>query len=155
MIQPTPELQGLLKALRDPTRLRILALTEIEEISVGELSRALSMSQSRVSNHLRVLRESGLVLERHVGTSHRLRCALASDGSLEEQPYPVRVWQGLREGLTAMPEHQADRSRLSDLLALRRAEGAREYSPRTHHALSLSLSQRQEQQASTILDDPV
>ena len=54
-------LTGLLKLLSDPTRLRILGLIEHEELAVGELSRALSMAQSRVSNHLRLLRDGGLV----------------------------------------------------------------------------------------------
>ena len=64
---------GLLKVLGDPTRLRILALLEREELRVGELSRALGLSQSRVSNHLRVLREAGLLVERHSGKSIFLR----------------------------------------------------------------------------------
>ncbi|MEM7518519.1 MAG: metalloregulator ArsR/SmtB family transcription factor, partial [Planctomycetota bacterium] len=55
--QNAADLTALLKVLGDPTRLRILGLLEIEELSVGELSRSLGMAQSRVSNHLRVLRE--------------------------------------------------------------------------------------------------
>ena len=58
------DLTGLLKTLADPTRLRMLALCDGNELAVGELSRALGMSQSRVSNHLRLLREAGLLAER-------------------------------------------------------------------------------------------
>ena len=117
MIQSLPQLPALLKARGDPTRLRALGLLELEELSVGDLARSLGMAQSRVSNHLRVLREAGLLIERHVGTSTHLRCALAPDDSA----YPSLVWRGLREGLSTLPEHQADRARLADLLAERSA----------------------------------
>jgi len=61
------DLPALLRILCDPTRLRILALLEREELSVGELTAALDLSQSRVSNHLRVLREAGLVVAERDG----------------------------------------------------------------------------------------
>lgn len=117
MIQTPPQLPALLKALGDPTRLRALGLLELEELSVGDLAKSLGMTQSRVSNHLRVLRDAGLLIERHVGTSTHLRPAL----SPEDDAYPSLVWRGLREGLATLPEHQADRARLTDLLAERRA----------------------------------
>ena len=66
---------ALLRAFAEPTRLRILALVDEVELSVGELSRALGMAQSRVSNQLRVLRDLGLLTERHVGTSTHVRAA--------------------------------------------------------------------------------
>lgn len=116
MIQTAPQFPALLKALGDPTRLRALGLLELEELSVGDLVRALGMAQSRVSNHLRVLREAGLLIERHEGTSTHLRSALSS----EDGGYPALVWRGLREGLATLPEHEADRARLADLLAERR-----------------------------------
>lgn len=118
MIQSPTPLPIFLKALADPTRLRALGLLDLEELSVGDLARGLGMTQSRVSNHLRVLREAGLLVERHEGTSIHLRPALEPSGD----SYPCRVWSGLREGLATLPEHQADRARLAGLLAQRRAE---------------------------------
>ena len=59
-----PDLTAGLKLLADPVRLRILALLsgeDVVELSVGELTRALALSQSRVSNQLRHLREAGLL----------------------------------------------------------------------------------------------
>jgi len=112
------DLPALLKVLADPTRLRILALLELEELSVGELSRALGLAQSRVSNHLRVLREAELLRERHVGASTYLRSRLAGGGN-GEAGHAARLWNSLREGLAELPEHEADRFRLSDLLAQR------------------------------------
>ncbi len=50
-----------LKALSDPTRLRIILLLMKEELCVCELLFILGMEQSRVSHHLRILRDADLV----------------------------------------------------------------------------------------------
>jgi ubiquinone/menaquinone biosynthesis C-methylase UbiE/DNA-binding MarR family transcriptional regulator len=51
----------ILRAAGEPTRLRILALLATEELSVLELCRILDQSQPRVSRHLKLLAEAGLV----------------------------------------------------------------------------------------------
>jgi len=51
----------VLKAAADPTRLRLLALLANGEASVGELQEILEQSQPRVSRHLRLLADAGLV----------------------------------------------------------------------------------------------
>ena len=61
-------LQRVLKTLADPTRVRILALLEREELAVQELMQVLGMAQSRVSRHLGILREAGLLRDRREGT---------------------------------------------------------------------------------------
>lgn len=55
------------QALADPTRLRILERLRRGERCVCELTDALEAGQSRLSFHLRVLREAGLVQDRKVG----------------------------------------------------------------------------------------
>jgi len=52
------------RALGDPTRLRILALLRVREACVCELVARLPISQPAVSQHLRRLRQAGLVQER-------------------------------------------------------------------------------------------
>lgn len=52
---------GVLRAAAEPTRLRILALLAREELAVLELGRILGQSQPRVSRHLKLLAEAGLV----------------------------------------------------------------------------------------------
>lgn len=125
MTATTTSLTGLLKVLGDPTRLRILGLLECEELSVGELSRALAMAQSRVSNHLRVLRETELLVERHAGKSTFLRHALVSGDGAQRGPegFAGRLWLTLRERLSSLPEHSADLLRLDGVLAERRPDG--------------------------------
>jgi ubiquinone/menaquinone biosynthesis C-methylase UbiE/DNA-binding MarR family transcriptional regulator len=56
-------LQGL-RAAAEPTRLRLLALCAHAELTVTELTQILGQSQPRVSRHLKLLCEAGL-LERH------------------------------------------------------------------------------------------
>lgn len=51
----------VLRAAGEPTRLRILALLAREELAVMELGQILDQSQPRVSRHLRLLAEAGLV----------------------------------------------------------------------------------------------
>jgi SAM-dependent methyltransferase len=52
---------GALKAAGEQTRLRALALLTEGELAVGELAQALDQSQPRVSRHLKLLTEAGLV----------------------------------------------------------------------------------------------
>jgi len=57
----------LLKALGDETRLRLLHLLSAEELSGTDLIEILNLGQSRVSAHLTLLKEVGLVSDRRLG----------------------------------------------------------------------------------------
>ncbi|NOX97946.1 MAG: metalloregulator ArsR/SmtB family transcription factor [Nitrospirae bacterium] len=57
----------IFKALSDETRLRILVLLSERELCVCQLEAALGLSQARVSRHLTVLRNAGLVHDRREG----------------------------------------------------------------------------------------
>ncbi len=57
----------IFRALSDPTRLRILALLRAMELSVGELAQALVQSQPRISRHIKILAEAGLIGRRKEG----------------------------------------------------------------------------------------
>ncbi len=61
-------LADLLQALADPTRLRILALLRRMELSVGELAVILDQSQPRVSRHVRILADAGVIDRRREGS---------------------------------------------------------------------------------------
>ncbi|HEU0310701.1 MAG TPA: metalloregulator ArsR/SmtB family transcription factor [Sphingomicrobium sp.] len=71
------KLAALFQALADPTRLRILALLRAMELSVGELAQLLGQSQPRVSRHVRILSDSGLVGRRKEGSWVYLQLAEA------------------------------------------------------------------------------
>lgn len=69
------ELLTIMRALADPTRLRIVRLVLQLELSVGELVQILEQSQPRVSRHIRILDEAGLLKRRKEGSWVFLRPA--------------------------------------------------------------------------------
>jgi len=59
--------RALLKALADPLRLRIIETLSSGERCVCDLTEVLALSQSRLSFHLKVLRDAGLLADRQSG----------------------------------------------------------------------------------------
>jgi DNA-binding transcriptional ArsR family regulator/precorrin-6B methylase 2 len=76
----------VLRAAGEPTRLRALALLSHGELSVGELAQALGQSQPRVSRHLRLLTEAGLVERTPEGAwaFYRLAAPIGPERALAE-----------------------------------------------------------------------
>ena len=62
-----------LEALGDSTRRAIVERLRGGPLAVGELAQGLPVSRPAVSQHLRVLKEAGLVLERQDGTRRLYR----------------------------------------------------------------------------------
>ena len=79
-----PSITKMLRALAEPSRLRILLLLKEEELSVAELQEILTMGQSSISTHLSQLKQAGLVEDRRTGKSNLYRLAPAGGGPLEE-----------------------------------------------------------------------
>src|SRR5262245_428762 len=65
--QPVEKASRLFHALSEPTRLRILEQLKDGERCVCELTEAFNTGQSRLSFHLRVLKEAGLINDRPEG----------------------------------------------------------------------------------------
>src|SRR6266498_526009 len=95
-----------LRAVSDPTRLRIVALLEKEELSVNELQEITRMGQSRISTHLGLLQDSGLVESRRDGKRSFYKLAQADNGSTSDI---IRV---AVRGANEVPEHPADQINL-------------------------------------------
>lgn len=113
------KLAALFQALADPTRLRILSLLRAMELSVGELAQLLAQSQPRVSRHVRILSDSGLVGRRKEGSWVYLQLA---------EPARTEGLFRLSEGLDSEAEQlfAADAARL-ETVRHDRAEAARRY----------------------------
>jgi len=109
-----------LRALADATRLRIIALLEREELSVNELQEVTRMGQSRISTHLGLLQESGLVRSRRDGK--RTFYKLNRDADVVAQEFIQLAVRGARE----MPEYSSDQINLKRILT-RRNEQAQVY----------------------------
>jgi ubiquinone/menaquinone biosynthesis C-methylase UbiE len=73
------ELSTMLKAAGEETRLRLLALVAEAELTVTELTEILRQSQPRISRHLRLLAESGLVVRFREGSWGFFRLAEHGD----------------------------------------------------------------------------
>lgn len=104
-----------LRALSDPTRLRLLALLEREELTVAELAAITRLAQPRVSTHLARLKEIDLVRDRRAGVSAYYR--INADG----EPPALPLWRALR-AVTDDALLEDDAGRLAVVLARRAAE---------------------------------
>jgi len=104
-----------LRVLADPTRVRLLALLEREELTVAELASVTRLAQPRVSTHLARLKEAALVRDRRAGVSAYYRFSDDLDGG------EAALWRALREG-TDDPLLRQDAERLPAVLAMRAAD---------------------------------
>src|SRR5438477_9072266 len=109
-----------LRALADPTRLRIMALLEKEELSVHELQEITRMGQSRISTHLGLLQDAGLLQSRREGK--RTYYKLNPEAEAVTREFTELAVRGAKE----TPEPAADQLNLKRILA-RRNEQAQVY----------------------------
>jgi DNA-binding transcriptional ArsR family regulator len=64
---------SVIQAIAEPNRRSILQIVAKQELSAGEIATHFSISRPAVSQHLTVLKEAGLLLERREGTSRYYR----------------------------------------------------------------------------------
>jgi DNA-binding transcriptional ArsR family regulator len=95
-----------LGALGDPTRRAIFELLTIRPIAVGELAERLPISRPAVSQHLKVLKAAGLVVDSAVGTKRLYRINPAGVAAMRD--YLDRMWdQALAAFAAAVEQEQA------------------------------------------------
>ncbi|MGR6835340.1 ArsR/SmtB family transcription factor [Syntrophomonas erecta] len=98
------------KALGEPTRLRIFRILVEYELCVCELEQIMKISQPRISQHLKILKQAGLVSERREG--QRRLCRV-------NQEYHQAVLQKFRSFMSLplqdIPEYKEDYQRLANL----------------------------------------
>jgi ubiquinone/menaquinone biosynthesis C-methylase UbiE len=111
------ELVDVLRAAGEPTRLRILALLAQGELAVGEIAGVLGQSQPRVSRHLKLLVEAGVVERRPEGAWVFFRLFSAN-------PSGELMRNLLGELDSADPSLVRDRERLSAVRAARARDAA-------------------------------
>jgi DNA-binding transcriptional ArsR family regulator len=96
-----------LDLLGDPSRRAIFELLARQPSSVGELAAQLPISRPAVSQHLRVLKDGGLVISQAVGTRRVYR--LNPDGVGALRAWLDRVWEDALAGFHKTAETaQAD-----------------------------------------------
>ena len=103
-----PILNASFAALADPTRRAILARLALGEATVMELATPFEMSQPAISQHLKVLEEAGLILQRVEGTKRPRRLAKAGIDAMDQWLAMLRKaleknYERLDEILAALP----------------------------------------------------
>ena len=106
---PTPE--QFTRALADTTRLRTLMLLEAnDELCVCDLTEALGLAQPKISRHLAILRDTGVVLDRRAGLwiHYRIHPDLPA--------WAVDALTALAKGCVGKQPYEQDRKRLAQTL---------------------------------------
>lgn len=105
----------IFKALGDPTRLKIVKLLSVRELCICELVATLDMSQPRISQHVKVLKQAGIVVERR----HRQNSYLNINKEVLKNSALVPLKALMQADLSEIPEFREDYQRY---LALDRNE---------------------------------
>ncbi|MES2097005.1 MAG: metalloregulator ArsR/SmtB family transcription factor [Pseudomonadota bacterium] len=113
-----PNALDIFRALADSTRLRLVALVRSMELSVGELAQVLGQSQPRVSRHVKILSDAGIVERRKEGSW--VFVAMGAKATVEPLCAALDVWEGDR----ALARAEADAARLAAVRADRAAHAA-------------------------------
>ena len=98
---PTYQLDGL-AALADPTRRSIFEHIAEQPCAVVDLARVVPVSRPAVSQHLKVLKDAGMVVDRAAGT--RRIYAVDPDGLAELRAYLEQFWNTALSSLKAIAE---------------------------------------------------
>jgi len=102
-----------LKALADPCRLRLTAVLLSGEFTVQELTRIMGMGQSRISRHLKILTEAGVLTVKRQGTWSYYRAA-------EENGFFSAIRPAFKHGIKALPQRAEDLAAVAIVLEERR-----------------------------------
>jgi len=103
----------LFKALSDPCRLRLIAVLMSGEFTVQELTRIFAMGQSRISHHLKILTEAGLLAVKRQGTWSYYRISSANTLFAAIRP-------ACEPELESLPERALDLAAVTAVLEERR-----------------------------------
>jgi len=106
----------LLKTFSEPHRLRILNLLLTSELSVSELVEILTLSQSNVSHHLKILKNQGLIESYKSGAQKYYR-------NIEQPSIPSnlqKIWSELKTIIKELPESSEDERKLINAIAQRK-----------------------------------
>jgi DNA-binding transcriptional ArsR family regulator len=83
--------EAALRAIAEPRRRQILRLVRDVEMSAGEIASHFEVTRSAVSQHLRVLKDAGLVAERRNGTRRIYR--IRPEGLEELREFIDGLWE--------------------------------------------------------------
>jgi DNA-binding transcriptional ArsR family regulator len=94
--------EAAVRAIAEPSRRAILRLVWDDEMSAGSIAAHFDVSRPAISQHLRVLREAGLIEERRDGTRRLYRARAETRAELRE------FLEGFWEGRLTLLKHAAE-----------------------------------------------
>jgi len=103
----------VLKALADPSRIRLTAILLAGEFTVQELCRIMGMGQSRISRHLKILAEAGILAVKRQGTWSYYRVGGDSD-------FFIAIRPAFEQAVATIPERKQDLAVVAVILEERR-----------------------------------
>jgi DNA-binding transcriptional ArsR family regulator len=101
--------EAALRAIAEPHRRQILRLVRDGEMSAGEIASNFDVTRSAVSQHLRVLKDAGLVAERRNGTRRIYR--IRPEGLAELRDFIDGLWEVKLATLKQVAEAEERRRR--------------------------------------------
>jgi ArsR family transcriptional regulator len=101
------------KALADPCRLRLVAILLNGEFTVQELTRIMDMGQSRISRHLKILSEAGVLSVKRQGTWSYYRAG-------EANSFFAGIRPAFQREIEALPQRSQDLAAVAEVLDERR-----------------------------------
>ncbi|HEY8885868.1 MAG TPA: metalloregulator ArsR/SmtB family transcription factor [Chloroflexota bacterium] len=83
-------MEATLRAIAEPHRRAILRLVRDTELTAGEIASQFEVTRPAISQHLNVLKEAGLIVERRLGTRRLYRAR--PEGLAELRSYLDEFW---------------------------------------------------------------
>jgi DNA-binding transcriptional ArsR family regulator len=100
-------MEAVVRAIAEPRRREILELVRDRELSAGEIASRFEVTRPAVSQHLTVLKESGLLVERREGTRRLYRAR--PEGLAQLKDFLDRFWTDRLERLKLAAELEQQR----------------------------------------------
>lgn len=100
-------MEAALKAIAEPRRREILRLVRDDERSAGDIAARFEVTRPAISQHLRVLKEAGLVVERRDGTRRLYRAC--PEGLRDLMRFLEEFWDDALERLRSAAEREERR----------------------------------------------
>jgi DNA-binding transcriptional ArsR family regulator len=102
-------MEAVLKALAEPRRMAILKLIGNREMQAGAIADRFKLTRPAISQHLRVLTEAHLLIERREGTRRLYR--VRQEGFAELRDFLDRFWNVRLSSLKHVVERDARKTR--------------------------------------------
>ncbi len=104
-------MEAALQAIAEPNRREILRLIWSRELPAGEIATHFPVTRPAISQHLRVLKDAGLISERREGTRRLYRAR--PEGLAEVRAFFESMWDDSLDRLKAAAEAEHQQSERS------------------------------------------